>query len=146
MDPAASALPVSGLTGHSKPTRIKSILHNVTLTVTGRRAQEHEDVPIKLSILALELNYGPCIDLTIKVDVPCEMGWSWDDHPLLHCRARQDQKRTEPVTGAGEMLDDTPAVRAMLAELCDPAERKLYTGTDSTHRARLIAALEMFWS
>jgi hypothetical protein len=133
-------------TGHSKPTKVKSILHNVTLTVTGRRAMEHEDVPIKLSILALELNYGPCIDLTIKVDVPCEMGWSWDDHPLLHCRARQDKKREEPVTGAGEILDDTPAVRALLAELCQEQMPKLYCGTDTTHRARLIAALELMWS
>ena len=130
----------------SNPSKVKSVLHDVTYTVIGHRAQSRDDVPIKLSIKALELTYGPCIDLTITADVPCEMGWSWDDHPLLLCRARSDKNRESPVTGAGEILDDTPAVRALLAELCDPAEKKLYTGTDTTHRARLIAALEMFWS
>jgi hypothetical protein len=149
----------------SKPSKVKSVLHDVTITVTGHRAQSREDVPIKLTIKALELTYGPCIDLSISVDVPCEMGWSWDDHPLLLCRARQEKNREEPVKGAGEILDDTPAVRALLAELvswpgqlpcegtgsassklCDPTTRKLYSGTDTTHRARLIASLEMFWS
>lgn len=130
----------------SKMSKVKSVLHDVTITVIGHRAQEQNDVPIKLTIKALELNYGPCIDLTIAVDIPCEMGWSWDDHPLLLCRARQDKGRKDPVTGCGEILDDTPAVRALLAELCDPTPRKLYCGTDTTHRARLIASLEMFWS
>ena len=122
------------------------VIHDVTITVVGHKAQSRDDVPIKMTIKALELNYGPCIDLSITVDVPCEMGWSWDDHPLLLCRARQEKDREHPVTGAGEILDDTPAVRALLAELCDATPKKLYSGTDTTHRARLIAALEMFWS
>jgi hypothetical protein len=126
--------------------KVKSVLHDVTYTVTGHKAQSREDVPIKLTIKAVELTYGPCIDLSISVDVPCEMGWSWDDHPLLLCRARQDKKREAPVSSCGEILDDTPAVRAVLAELCDPTPKKLYSGTDTTHRARLIAALELFWS
>lgn len=127
-------------------SKVKSVLHDVTITVVGRRAQSCDDVPIKMTIKALELNYGPCIDLSITVDVPCEMGWSWDDHPLLLCRARQEKDRTRPLTGAGEILDDTPAVRALLKELCDPAQKKLYSGTDTTHMARLIAALELMWS
>jgi hypothetical protein len=125
---------------------VKSVLHDVTITVLGRQAQSREYVPINLTIKALELNYGPCIDLSITVDVPCEMGWTWDDHPLLLCRARQEHDRDEPVRGCGEIIDDTPAVRALLAELCDPATRILRSTTDTTHRARLIAALEMFWS
>lgn len=141
----------SGITSTSK--KIKSVLHDITITVMGKKQNESEEgflvseeVPILLSILALELNYGPCIDLTIRVDKPCEMEWFWDDHPFLHCRARKERDREEPVAECGEILDDTPAVRAMLAELCEPVERKLYGGTDCGHRARLIAALEMFWS
>ncbi len=141
----------SGIPNTSK--RIKSVLHDITITVMGRKQSVSEegfpiseDVPILLSILAVELDYGPCIDLTIRVDKPCEMGWVWDNHPLLLCRAREEEDREAPVAECGEILDDTPAVRAILAELCEPGERKLYVGTDCTHRARLIRALQLMWS
>lgn len=133
-----------------KPPRVKSVLHDCTVLVQGSKHDPElpyaDSVEIKMTIKVLELNYGPCLDWSLTVDVPCEMGWAWDDHPLLLCRDRKSESRTEPVSEVGEILDDTPAIRAILADLCDSEPRKLYTGTDCTHRARLIAALEMFWS
>ncbi len=137
-----------------KPSsRVKSVLHACTAIVQGSKHGEDDDgmpisetIEITMTIQVLELNYGPCLDWTLTVDVPCEKGWIWDDHPLLLCRARKSEDNEEPVSKVGEILDDTPAVRAMLAELCNPEPKKLYTGTDCTHRARLIAALELMWS
>lgn len=125
----------------------KKVLFDTTLLVTGHKAMSCDDVPIQLSVKAIELDYGPCIWWDARVDIPCEIGWSWDDHPLLHVRARSEKNRTTPVSSAGEIIDDTPALRALLAELCEPPkQRTFYTDTDCTHRARLIAALELFWS
>jgi hypothetical protein len=83
----------------------------------------------------------------VSVDLPYDRNDpdSWDDHPLMMCRDLSDKNITA-VRVAGEILDDTPAVRAMLSELCSVEESKHYTGTDCSHRARLIAALEKFWS
>jgi hypothetical protein len=122
----------------------KSVLHDISYTVTGHRFGEREQVPIVFHVKAIELDYGPCIDWSVSASVPCEKGM-WGDHPLAHVRAL-NEKDTSSVSTCGEILEDTPAVRAMLVELCQSEERKMYSTTDTTHRARLIAALEMFWS
>jgi hypothetical protein len=120
----------------------KSVLHDISYTVIGHRCGERENVPIVIHVKAIELDYGPCIDWSLTASVPCSRG-EWDDHPLSLIRAMKD---AGPVSSCGEILEDTPAVRAMLAELCQSSERKMYSTTDTTHRARLIAALEMMWS
>ena len=61
------------------------------------------------------MTYGPCLDWSLTVDVPCEKGWSWDDHPLLLCRAL---KELGLAADESEVLEDDAeaAVSALLAE------------------------------
>jgi hypothetical protein len=66
-----------------KPSsRVKSVLHDCTVVVSGSKHGEDDDgmpisetIEITMKITVLELNYGPCLDWTLTVDVPCEMGW-----------------------------------------------------------------------
>lgn len=138
-------------------SKTKSVLADVTITVTGRRAQESEDVPIQLHIVAIELNYGPCISFKARVDVAMEhKGWYWDDHPFRGALKDSDKddpdcttKNDEGVTcvlEVADIVDDTPAVRALITELSQAVAPKLYCGTDCTHRARLISAIRSFWA
>jgi hypothetical protein len=54
-------------------------------------------------------------------------------------------KNVENKVKVQEIIDDTPAVRALLQELVAPAS-KLYTTTDCTHKGSIIQALSLFWS
>ena len=115
------------------------------MTLIGYRAGSRKEVPITLTVKAKCLTYGPLIEWSATTDIPCERGWSWDDHPLLHCRALREASPTS-VTSCGEIVDDTPAVRALLTELCEGEGKKLLTSTHTTHKGRLIAALELMWA
>lgn len=136
--------------------KTKSVLADTTITVQGHRAMSAVDIPITLKVTAIELNYGPCIALKARVSVGMETeGWHWDDHPfrgVLKDSDADDPACVEKKGGlvrvleVGDILDDTPAVRALIAELVEPGERSLYSGTDCTHRARLLASLRSFWS
>ena len=44
------------------------------------------------------------------------------------------------------IIEDTPAIRAMIMELVSEEKRNLYTTTDCTYKARLIKAIASFWS
>jgi hypothetical protein len=136
--------------------KTKSVLADTTITVTGNRAQSREPVPINLHIVATELTYGPCIHFKARVDIGLESeGWFWDDHPFSGALKKSDaddpacveKKGGEVcVLEVGDIVDDTLAVRALIAELVETGERKLYVGTDCTHRARLITAIRAFWA
>jgi hypothetical protein len=101
------------------------------------RSEENE--PIILTVKAIELNYGPVISFSVTVDKPCNDTEDWDDHPFMHI------KDMESPTEVGNIVEDTPAVRALIEELV--AEPKnMYSTTDCTHRGRLIRAIMGFWS
>jgi hypothetical protein len=123
--------------------RVKSILHNTTLIINSSKLMSMDKTPITLKIVAKELDYGPVIDLTITADVAFTGAREWSDHPFLMVNKRHIENDGKLVS---EIIDDTPAIRAVLAELCSAANQKLYTTTDCTHRAHLIAFLVSCWS
>lgn len=130
----------------------RSVLADVTITVMANRAQERDDIPVKLTIKAIELNYGPCIHFEATVDVGfVPKGWHWDDHPFRGATKDSDTHEPENSSAAGvtsisDIVDDTPAVRALITEVANPMPPKLYVGTECTHRARLLSAIRSFWA
>lgn len=129
----------------------KNVLVDTSISVIGNTFQSRTGVPIQMHVKAIELDYGPCIHFTVRTDKPFAHSMDWDDHPFRGVVKDRDETETvnrnaKGVIEISEILDDTPAVHAMIKELVETTEKKLYTGTDCTHRARLIAALRMFWS
>jgi hypothetical protein len=130
-------------------SKTKSVLADTTVEVIANKFNSRDPVLIKMHVKAIELNYGPCIHFRVRVDNAFTQSMDWDDHPFLG--ATKDSDKHEPenskgVVEVGDIVDDTPAVRAMIAELVQKGERNLYVGTDCTHRARLISCIRMFWS
>lgn len=121
-------------------SKVKSILIDKSVVVTGTPG-EAPCCPITLHVSAKELNYGPVIEVTITSDTPFDPSnrEEWDDHPFKFV------KNVENKVTVQEIIDDTPAVRALLQELVAPAS-KLYTTTDCTHKGSIIQALSLFWS
>ena len=120
-------------------SRTKSILSKGSLTVQG--SKDGEPVPMRITYEVRELTYGPVLNIRIKCDVPYDKDGDdyWDDHPFMWA------DHVEEGTKIGNIVDDTPAVRALVAEL-SAAPTKLYTTTDCTHKGRIIRALCLFWS
>ena len=130
----------------------KSTLVDTVITVQGTKmttdscdfTEEASDTtPIQVSIKVYELNYGPVLDYTITSSIPFTNVMDWTDHPLMYVKKNHyDEKKSI----SENIIDDTPAVRLLIQELAAKEPFKLYTTTDCTHRARLIQALETFWS
>ena len=120
-------------------SRTKSVLSSGSITVQG--SKDGEAVPIKITYEVRELTYGPVLNIRIKCDVPFHKDDDdfWDDHPFMWAEHVEDGKKL------GNIVDDTPAVRALVAEL-SAAHTKLYTTTDCSHKGRIIRALCLFWS
>lgn len=116
-------------------------LVNTTITVTG--SKDGVPVPIKLHIKVVALTYGPVIDISIRSSVPyIRSGFvDWTDHPFLWV----EESHLEKGKMVGNIIDDTPATRALIDELIKP-EQNLYTTTNCSHKGRLIRALCLFWS
>jgi hypothetical protein len=128
-----------------------STLVDTVITVQGTRfivdncdftEEASNTTPIQVYITVYELNYGPALDYTIKCSIPFTDVMDWADHPFMYSNKGQSGKKTR----SSNIIDDTPAVRAIIEELATKEPFKLYTTTDCTHRARLIQALESFWS
>lgn len=118
----------------------KSVLAKTVITVIGDK--DGNDIPVDLTIEALILDYGPLIHLDIKCSVPlyAKEFLDWADHPFLFL------KDIEQGNTVGNIIDDTPATRALIEELIKPLNTKLYTTTPCTHIRRLIQSLQLFWS
>jgi hypothetical protein len=101
--------------------------------------QNDKEVDIVLHIKAIELDYGPVIHLTITPSIPYKNA-KFQDHPFMFV----DPTHIEEGQIA-ENLDDTPAVRSLIEELCGEP-RKLYAGTWDDHCKRIIKSLTLFWS
>jgi len=115
----------------------KSVLCNTTITVIATR---DEDLPIELHVKAIELDYGPVIDFEVKASIPYTNNIEWCDHPFA-CSTEYMENGL-----VANIIEDTPAIRAMIMELVSSEKRKLYTTTDCTYKARLIKAIASFWS
>lgn len=116
----------------------KSILAYTTIRVIG--CNDTGDVPIELLVKAIELDYGPVIDFEVRVSVPFTNVVEWSDHPFACSTDYMDNGKV------ANIIEDTPAIRALIEELVSEDKRKLHTTTDCTHKARLIKAIASFWS
>jgi hypothetical protein len=116
----------------------KSVLVDTTITVLG--ANNHDDVSITLKVKAIELDYGPVIDFQVVSSVPFTNMIDWADHPLMCSKEYMEDGIV------ANIVDDTPAIRAMIMELVSSEKRVLYMSTDCTYKARLIKAIASFWS
>lgn len=118
-------------------TRTKSVIADVHLTVDAEKDFD-ETVAVTLHVRAIELNYGPVISFEVTASDP--MTDDWSSHPFRYAKEYAEGN------SVGNIIDDTPAIRAMIAELVSTDQKKLYTGTVEEHKARLIKAIAMFWS
>jgi hypothetical protein len=116
----------------------KSILVDTTITVIGSNETEH--VPIELHVKAIELDYGPVIDFEVKASIPFTNIMEWSDHPFACSKEYMEDDKV------ANIIEDTPAIRAMIMDLVSSEKRDLYTTTDCTYKARLIKAIASFWS
>ena len=121
-------------------SKAKSLLAKSVYTVTANKMGV--STPVTLTVEAIELNYGPVIDITIRVSHPVINAMDWDDHPFLFISKYESEDRCT----VGDIVDDTPAVRALIDELVNNEPKKLYTTTECSHKGRLIRALTLFWS
>jgi hypothetical protein len=116
----------------------KSILVDTSITVIG--TNDDGDIPIQLDVKAIELDYGPVIDFEVSSSAKFTNMIDWSDHPFM-CSNEYMEDNT-----VSNIVDDTPAIRALIEELVSPVKRKLYTSTDCTYKARLIKAILTFWT
>ena len=116
----------------------KSILVDKTVTVIGTR--DNEQIPIQLHVKAVELDYGPVIDFEVRSSVKFTNVMDWPDHPFTSSKEYMEGNKV------ANIIEDTPAIRAMITELVSEEKRNLYTTTDCTYKARLIKAIASFWS
>ena len=114
----------------------KSILIDSTIIV------ESSDIdgcilPVEMRLKAIELDYGPVIDFKVVTDVSYV---NMDMHPFMYSKEYMNGEYS-----TGSIIDDTPAVRSLIYEL-SAKHSPLYTTTHCTHVARLIRAINGFWS
>lgn len=111
-------------------SKTSSILIDTTVKITG----------ISVSVNVVEMTYGP-LHVSITTNEKFS-GDIMDQHPFMYAPAHL-------ITDGNrfcEILENTPAVRAILEELANPAPLNLYTTTQMCHTARLIKSLANFWS
>jgi hypothetical protein len=118
----------------------KSILFDKEITLKCTQMDDiGNELDIILHIKAIELNYGPVLNLTITASIPY-MKDTFEDHPFMF--VSPDHLEEGQI---GEIIDDTPAIRSLIEELCaEPC--RLYTGTWEDHCKRIIKSLTFFWS
>ena len=116
----------------------KSILCDKRITVIG--SNDDGDIPIEVHVKAIELDYGPVIDFEVSVSIPFTNFMEWSDHPFSSSKEYIEDNKVVNI------IEDTPVIRAMIAELVSEEKRNLYTTTDCTYKSRLIKAIASFWS
>lgn len=116
----------------------KSVLINTTLTLNCETI-EKDILPVEMRIHVIELNYGPVLSFKIISDIPYND--TMYEHPFMYSKEYMSGEYK-----TGSIIDDTPAVRALINELSSCNNMSLYTTTHCTHVARLIRAINGFWS
>ena len=77
-----------------------------------------------------------CLDIVWKVDKSFDSR-CWIDHPFLLLEKEHED---------GDIVDNTAGVRALIEELFNADTLELTLTTRTTHVARLLAAISMFWT
>lgn len=116
------------------------VILDTTLTVNGMSI-DCSHVSILMKVKVYEMDYGPVLKIKILTNVRFTDHMLGGDHPLMYA----DEFLEEGKRLVSEIVDDTPAVRALINELVSE-KIKLYTTTDCTHKARLIKSILSFWS
>ena len=75
----------------------------------------------------------------MSVDCPYKEG-EWDSHPFMYV----EKVFLESGGRVDNIIENTPAVKALLTELINPMPN-MYTTIDICHYMRLIKALTLFW-
>ena len=119
---------------------MSKVILDTTLSVSGMSI-DCSRVPILMKVKVCEMNYCPVLKIKILTNVRFTDHMLGGDHPLMYA----DEFLEEGRRLVAEIVDDTPAVRALINELVSE-KRKLYTTTDCTHKARLIKSILSFWS
>jgi len=120
--------------------KTKSVLADTKFTVDS--VLDGVETPVSVHIRVLELNYGPVLYFEAKSSIPMGDDEFWDEHPFQWSTKWLEDNRST----VANIIDDTPAIRAMIQELVSTEKREFYTGTEAGHKARLINAIAMFWS
>ena len=118
--------------------KTKSVLIDTTLTVES--ALNGVATPVTIHIRVLELTYGPVLYFEVKSSIALDDPDLWDDHPFQYSIMWLEEG------AVANIIEDTPAIRAMIQELVSTEKHVLHCGTDACHKARLINAIAMFWS
>ena len=109
-------------------TRTKSVLHNTTLMIGETEVTVH----------VIELTYGP-LHVLITTEEP--MPEDFHIHPFMYV-AKEHLSYRKTVC---EIVEDTPAIRALINELVSTEAVKTHTTESSAHKARIIKCLTNFW-
>ena len=108
--------------------RTKSVLHMTTVTIGE----------IETTVQVIELTYGP-LHLLITTEKPMD---DCHIHPFMYV-PKDHLNYGQTVC---EIVEDTPAIRALISELVSKEPLKMYTTERSAHKARIIKSLTNFWS
>jgi hypothetical protein len=109
-------------------SRTKSVIHNTTVMIAE----------VETTIQVLELTYGP-LHVLISTETP--MPEEFHIHPFMYV----PKDHLNYGTSVCEIVEDTPAIRALINELVSEPV-KMYTTEPSAHKARIIKSLTNFWS
>ena len=108
-------------------SRTKSILHDTVITIGETET----------TVQVIELTYGP-LHILITSDKP--LPEDFHIHPFMYVANEHLSHRSMVC----EIIDDTPAIRALINELVtEPV--KTHATESSAHKARIIKCLTNFW-
>ena len=108
--------------------RTKSVLHMTTVTIGE----------IETTVQVIELTYGP-LHVLITTEKP--MPEDFHIHPFMYV-PKDHLNYGQTVC---EIVEDTPAIRALINELVSKEPLKMYTTEPSAHKARIIKCITSFW-
>jgi len=110
-------------------SRTKSLLHETTITIGDTET----------TVQVIELTYGP---LHVLISTENPLPEDFYIHPFMYM-PKEHLKNRNMVC---EIIEDTPAIRALIDELVSREPPKMYTTHPAAHKARIIKSLVNFWS
>jgi len=120
--------------GDNIPENIASILsNNYVRDYKCSKFGDTDEIIIKVKISVLKMK-----NTTLAIKISCNTKYNnkFDIHPFRFIDISKKY--------FSGVVPDTPAIRAIIKELCQEAEFKLYTTYDSDYRSKLIANLYNF--
>jgi hypothetical protein len=120
--------------GDNIPENVASILvNNYVRNYKCSKFAEADEIIVRVKVSVLVMK-----NTTLAIKVSCDTKYTqdFDIHPFRFIDISKKY-----FTG---VVPDTPAIRAIIKELCQEADFKLYTTYDSDYRSKLIANLYYF--